>query len=154
MDNSKENAQYDAVRKAVNQTNLSAPLRIKDKSVAAPTSRLPCGWYHRVCSTRTSRGQQGKSLHSRPPMPQHPTAPPIGFKPSSPLKVETAGNRDDPVLWGNDAVTAEMMNPQNKVCLLTGIRNKIRDVCGKWRWKTSKDLCWLLRRRQTLSIFF
>ena len=108
-----------------------------DKSVAAPTPQLPYGWCHRECSTRTRRGQQGKSLHSAAtdttasdcssyriykPMPQPATAPPIGSKPSSSLEVETAGNGDDPGLSGNDAVTDKRMNPQYKVCSLTGIR--------------------------------
>ena len=110
-----------------------------DKSVAAPTPQLPYGWCHRECSTRTRRGQQGKSLHSAAtdttasdcssyriykPMPQPATAPPIGSNPSSPLEVETVGNRDVPGLSGNNAVTYKRMNPQYEVCWLIGVRKK------------------------------
>ena len=44
------------------------------------------------------------------------------IKLSCPIEVETASNRDDPGLLGYDAVTDERINPQYKVCLLTGTR--------------------------------
>ena len=69
-------------------------------------STITYGWYHRECYTRTRRGQQGKSVQSAA---ADATACDrsfyVGSKPSSPLEVDTVGNRDDPGLSGNDAVT-------------------------------------------------
>ena len=95
-----------------------------DKSVACPTPRLPYGWYHRECSTRTRRAQQGNSVDNAA---ADATACYCSFhwiKLSSPIQVETAGNRDDPELSGNDAVTDKRMNPQYEVCWLIGVRKK------------------------------
>ena len=114
MDSSKENAQYDAARKAVSQTNLYAPLGINQSQLLLPGFRVAGTT---ACAPLGQAGASRENLSTaRPPMPQHATAPPIGSTPSSPLKVKTAGNRDDPGLSGNDAVTDKRMNPQYKVC--------------------------------------
>ena len=152
MDSSKDHAQYAAARKAVSQTNLSAPLGINQSQLLLPGFRMAC------TTASPPLGHAGASRENlstaRPPMSQPATAPPIGSKPSSTLEVETAGNRYDPGLSGNDAVTDKRMSPQYKVCLKTGIRKKMRDGCEKWRWKTTKEACRLPRRRQALLYFF
>ena len=120
MDSSEENAEYDAARKAVSQTNLSAPLGINQSQLLLPGFRMAGTT---VSAPLGNAGASGENLSTaRSPMLQPATAPPIGSKPSSSLEVETAGNGDDPGLSGNDAVTDKRMNPQYKVCSLTGIR--------------------------------
>ena len=75
---------------------------------------------------------RGNLSTARPPMPQPATASPIGSTPSSPLEVETVGNRDDPGLSGNDACHRQRDEPAGQ-SVLTGIRKKMRDGCGKAR---------------------
>ena len=128
MDRSEENPQYDVARKPVSQTNLSTPLGINQSQLLLPGFRMA------GTSANAPLGPAGASRENlstaRPPMPQLATDP-IGSERSYPLEVETAGNHDDPGLSGNDAVTDKRMKPQHQVCLLTGIRKKMRAGCGK-----------------------
>ena len=99
----KENAQYNAARKDVSQTNLSACLGINESQLLLPGFRMA------DTTASAPLGYAGASMENlstaRPPTPQPATAPPIGTEPSSPIEVETTGNRDDPALSGKDAVT-------------------------------------------------
>ena len=77
MDSSKENAQYDAARKAVSQTNLCDPLGLNQSQLLLPGFRMD------GTTASAPLGHAGASRENlstaRPPMPQLATAPSIGL---------------------------------------------------------------------------